>query len=1160
MTKKEKYIQELEQLNSFTEISVSEIKKLSGEFEFGAIEYYLHCLINKVKPETASAELLKSIVKEILDKIAFSEQKVKDGFIDLAIQETVVNPILIELKPNFFFNQEKECLKSHPLSYQHHKTQIQKYLIANDYIVLTDLKTAFIFGRESLINYEPFTQISFTELLKSVLHYNSFWGTIRRLDDKIEKPELEKEFFEDLKKWYDELDKIKFDQPNGLEKQELIVLLMNKIIFIKTLEDYGLIPYKKLETKYFQLYDEWATKGLLKFFTEFFTETEKWFFDFYDTELFKVNVWNYIKKDENNLKKFKSVYERVLGTGEWEYTFNKGLIHYNYRQIDEDVFGKAYETFIAEDKKDSGIYYTPKLITKYMSLKITKSLFEPIINQIKECINKADYKAAASFLQELRKIKIVDTSSGSGSFLIKVLREIYNYYEQIDQLSDTVNKSNSSDIFNVPQYVSDGIEFRKKAHFNDKRQLIGSIVLHHICAIDIDERALETAKTNIWKEAVKLHPQIFAYKKLPPEANHVLPNLELNFLCADALFDLPLDEQINFIAAHYSEQITQLQKIRNQYLENPYHPAPIDKAKDIKKEIRKKLTENLPKLTKPTFITLEFFYLFFDEKGIPLSLADRGFSGVISNPPWEAIKPIKKEFAKIRKSEMDVKDFDKWFNTQLKQDKKFKENWDAYEKHYENYNEFLHQRYIYQSIGDSNFYKLLLERNIEIVKPNGYVNILIPSGIQTDAGSDKLRKLLLEKLTLTELSSFENRGYKAEVEVKEKIKNLFPNAEKIFKTVKLFPDVDNRFKFSALFIHNKPTPKNHSFDSRFYLHDPAELDHPPLKYDVEMIKKFSPENFSIMEFESEKDYQLCAKIRGEHQLLMEQDFKLRAEFHMTNNSGLFITEADYSKLKNKKEYLPLFEGKMIHQFKSNFGYQKYYLKEKDAHSVLLGKEISRIKKTSDKHFETEKLIKDFEKQKLNLDYQNYRLVYRAIAGSTNERTIISTVLPKNVFAGNSLHHLVFVNHYLNEKKTEEEYIGHDSQVYLMSMLNSLTLNYYIRNKISANLSMTFMYELPFPLVKDIQLYKQIVELGFNLLYHSSNAKLYGALAKELKIKTTKNFDAVKTRAALEVLIAKELYGITKEEWKYLTSTFVYGDASETKKELDEIIKESIKIF
>ena len=48
----------------------------------------------------------------------------------------------------------------------------------------------------------------------------------------------------------------------------------------------------------------------------------------------------------------------------------------------------------------------------------------------------------------------------------------------------------------------------------------------------------------------------------------------------------------------------------------------------------------------------------------------------------------------------------------------------------------------------------------------------------------------------------------------------------------------------------------------------------------------------------------------------------------------------------------------------------------------------------------------------------------------------------------------------------------------------------------------------------------------------------------------------KLRAELEILIAKELYGLSKADWLYLTSTFTYGEDEVTRKELDEIIEVS----
>jgi len=52
---------------------------------------------------------------------------------------------------------------------------------------------------------------------------------------------------------------------------------------------------------------------------------------------------------------------------------------------------------------------------------------------------------------------------------------------------------------------------------------------------------------------------------------------------------------------------------------------------------------------------------------------------------------------------------------------------------------------------------------------------------------------------------------------------------------------------------------------------------------------------------------------------------------------------------------------------------------------------------------------------------------------------------------------------------------------------------------------------------------------------------------------------VKERAALEVFIARDLYGLSLDDWKHLTGTFTFGSGP-TKAELDEIICQSLVLW
>ena len=103
----------------------------------------------------------------------------------------------------------------------------------------------------------------------------------------------------------------------------------------------------------------------------------------------------------------------------------------------------------------------------------------------------------------------------------------------------------------------------------------------------------------------------------------------------------------------------------------------------------------------------------------------------------------------------------------------------------------------------------------------------------------------------------------------------------------------------------------------------------------------------------------------------------------------------------------------------------------------------------------------------------------------------------------------------------------------LALANSLTLNFYIRSKVSAHVSAFHFLELPVPNSP------------------AQQKKLAASAAKLLKDPRD-----VKERAALEVFIARDLYGLSLDDWKHLTGTFTFGSGP-TKEELDEIIRQSL---
>jgi hypothetical protein len=1135
---KNKIIDELKRLCSYSNINLGTEKYVS---EYIPINDFISYFNHKSKPESAAVDLMKHLIKDVLEYKAVTEANIDTGFIDFIISsEGKGNPIYIEMKPFFRLSTDGATILKHDMNYKNNEKQVKKYLTQKqvEYVILTNIDKAYIFNRNALIEFTPFYETTFIEILENYLNNDNVWDIIRRYEDNYSPVSLDSDFFKSLKDWFASFDNVKFIPDERFTREELIVLFLNKFIFIKTLEDYGLIPYKYIQDKYNKSIKDWKPKGYQKVFDDFFYNIEEFFSIYYDTELFETNIWEYLIPEENNVRQFKSAFEQILGMNEWSQTFGRGLVHYNYRQINEDIFGKAYETWIAENRKDEGIYYTPASITEYMADKLVDTLFDELtaelITELKKPVH--DDEKINGLVDRISKIKIIDSSSGSGSFLIKVLRRIYIKYLEIIKSTEWVEDFIAKDTQSMPENYIYIENFRKKMDFNKNSglKLISRIILNHIFAADKDERAIDTAKANIWKEAIKLNPAIYNFKRLGEDIEHILPNMELNFIKGDSLTDTYFDEQIEIISKEYINDIKVLFDIRKSYLENPYNHDSIKKVPEIKEKIRNRLKEN-HQFKDSIFFPLEYFFCFFTSDGKPLPKEEQGFDGIISNPPWEAIKPIKKEFAKQGKYGMDVLNFNKWFDNELKEKPEFKVNWENYVLEYSKYTEYLYSKYKKQSSGDPNFYKFFMERDFQLIKSKGYYCLLVPSGFQTDEGSNKLRNLLIEDFHLLELYSFENRGYQEN-----------ENDHK----VKLFPEVDNRFKFSIVLSKKENlNGEKHSFKAKFYLHHPKDLyNGNTITYNIEKIKEFSPENLSIMEFRSEKDYELCQKIRGEYKLFGDLKYEFRREFEISSNE-IYVT-----KDSKDKELIKLIEGKTIHQFNSNYGIPRFKVK-KEYIEVIKKKEINKIAKVIDKSFNPD----DYKNIILNSEYDCYRLIYRRVGRSTDQRTLISSIAPPKRIMADSLNYLQSLYYSSpNGKDIIQSRIDYRNLVLLMSVFNSLTINYYIRNKVSANLSLFFIYELPISEADEDQ-QKRIVNLGFSLLYRKSNKADFADLKKELGIEPDMR-DLNEIRAELEVIIAKHLYNLDKSDWEYLTSTFTYGADSDTKKELDEFIRLSHEMW
>jgi len=386
-----------------------------------------------------------------------------------------------------------------------------------------------------------------------------------------------------------------------------------------------------------------------------------------------------------------------------------------------------------------------------------------------------------------------------------------------------------------------------------------------------------------------------------------------------------------------------------------------------------------------------------------------------SNPPWDIIKPNSQEF---------FSDYDPKFRSYKKQEanrvskKLMTDNPAVAEKWKEYYDGFAQQSayfkeplsYTVLGKGDINTFKLFLEQFFTVLADlpaeasaqagGGRMGIVVPSGLYTDQGCQPLREMFFNRSQVEFLYCFENR-------------------RAVF-------NIHRSFKF-VLFGTQKGG-KTDRFKCAFMEHDPERLpaiDANALKMSVKQVRKFSPDTLSVMEFKSQRDIDVTTKIYGGWPLLGEKledtwNVKFRSELHMTNDSHLF---------KTTPTDCPLYEGKIIWLFDSVFEEPRYWLDRDEVEEAL-----------GDNAWEG----------------RHYRVGFRDIAASTNERTLIASIVPP-CWIGNTLPTVVPKN------KDKGSNGPNDLEgVWLSTFLGSFCADFVIRQKVTNHMNFFYMKTIPIP--------------------------------------------------------------------------------------------------
>ncbi len=408
------------------------------------------------------------------------------------------------------------------------------------------------------------------------------------------------------------------------------------------------------------------------------------------------------------------------------------------------------------------------------------------------------------------------------------------------------------------------------------------------------------------------------------------------------------------------------------------------------------------------------------------------------------------------------------------------------------------QPYRLQGSADLNTYKLFLECAHHLLRDSGRLGMLVPSGIYTDQGTTELREAFLERCSWEWCYGFENRA-------------------------KLFP-IHSSFKFAPIVVERGGT--THAVRAAFMRHDVREWERPgehAIALAVSDIQRFAPATLSFMEFKDGRDLEVTERIYARHPLLGQVVERLgahySAEFHMTNaakhftNRSKLETQGLLSRGDDTRDprvrarlslagYLPLYEGK------SFWLHDPYFIGRGSNESVS-------------KFVATATVKKELE----STAWKHPRLCMRNVASSTNQRTYIVGIMPPAVH-GNSSPSL--------------DGLSWSDVLSLNGILTSLTVDYIIRMKVSANLNWFYLETIPVPEQDDRpywtlgpQLVARLNAIGADFPNSADDPLIEGP-------------DRLQARLTLDALVA-DLYGLTPHDFNRIASRFpIYdGDAPES---------------
>lgn len=460
-------------------------------------------------------------------------------------------------------------------------------------------------------------------------------NNIDKLEERIERPDVDIHYLNLIKKWQLILaNEIYINNPSlSFEEINLYVQrILDRLVIVRYAEDnwvlnnpdqLKMIRDNAIKSDYVSL-----TDVLINFFNGFDDE--------HNSKIFEKNeeITSIIRNIDDK------IFNDLIGE----------LYNQSFRKFTSDILGNTYESYLSsklcledgkvkleymnESRKDQGIYYTPPYIVDYIVKNTLGKKLEVLWEEVIELFTKKDYENAILKFKEIYNIKVLDSSCGSGSFLIKAHDAFLGYYNkyktEVKIAESELKELAANNTINSWDFVKINKDMNEPLKNFERR-----ILKKNIYGVDLDENAAEIASVNLMLRALKPH------EKLPLI---LYENIKVGNSLITGVDD------VNELTEH-SDEIKEL----IEYREKIKHTLDLKEKAELEKEhnalkikINTELNENLYDYfndlnkVKPFNWEIEFPEVFYNDNGELKE--DRGFDVVIGNPPFVQMQKMPIEF------------------------------------------------------------------------------------------------------------------------------------------------------------------------------------------------------------------------------------------------------------------------------------------------------------------------------------------------------------------------------------------------------------------------------------------------------------------------------------------------------------------------------------